>query len=1243
MSSPGAARVPQLDIDDIVNCFKIHTRKARNEEELRLWVSSYCIEERILKPLGILQYGKYEYTLVSGARVDALYGHVIIEYKAPGKLSSDSDIARAKEQIIRYIQQEAASKAEWDRYLGIIISDRIAFVRYDKSRDTWILRGPYEVTRESIIKLVEAIRGLRRKALKVDLILKDFGPKSELAAKSVRELYKKLLNPRSPRTAVLFEDWLRLFKQATGYSAERLKELPRLAEEYGLAGKVDYDRLLFAVQTYYALILKLLAAEVVYLYGGGKFYKSYIAELDDAYTGGGVEALRKALIDLESGGIFKQFGIENFLEGDYFSWYLEELDQSLADVLAEIARRLADYEPATPQLEPEFARDLLKRLYQHLVPEDIRHNLGEYYTPDWLADLLLDEVGLSRESLEKLGSENSLKPLEIRVLDPACGSGTFLVRYIARLRDYVREHFLEDVMLNYLLENVVGFDLNPLAVLTARTNYLLMIADLPRRGSIEIPVYLADSIMVEKKATLSGNVYVLKTVAGEFELPVSIVEKGLLPNILSEVVNGLRNRYSVEDFKNRIKYVFKEVSNAEIDILGRLYETLLRLELEGKNDVWVSIIRNAFAPMLKGKFDYIVGNPPWVNWENLPEAYRETSKILWSQYGLAEIRGKTGLGKVKRDLAMLFLARCFDLYLKPGGRHGFLMPFTVFKTQAGAGFRRFLATKSRIIKIHDMVTLYPFEGAVNRTSAIVIEKICELGDIGSGKCPEASKIVGENKMVKHVIWINKLGKAIPTDTPLEEVLKITDRLDAIMAPIVEGDVSSPWMQVTEKILPYVRRITQGSSPYKAHEGVNVALNQVYYVQVRGKTPDGKLVITNPPEPGQKKKVKQVEAVVEPDLVYPLIRGRDVKKWYVEYKNRYIIIPHDSKTGNPISHSDMKVRYPLAWKYFLNYFNDLINRGGEPYKSQLKPYRELGLEKGEQRAPPFYYIFNVKPAFAPYKVVWKYIAGAITGKASSFECAVVEPINNKVAIPHEKLMLIPFHDPEDAYYVAGILNSIIAKTIVASYVIETEISTHIVDIIKIPKYNSNNDLHKRISKLSRSAHEIAKCLYADIKPDHCRNIRNPEDELASVEDELDRAVAQLYGIPEDAIEDFRKLLNAFAGEEVSEEAAEEEEVSPSLDFLKTDVVAEQTDFIEFSISTSGLCDKAEVVLEAPWGSQMLALGDGRHRVEVKGLAEGVYRMRYSFSCGGYRGGGEVEVRASKSSPKAPRRPSTFFNQ
>lgn len=174
-----------------------------------------------------------------------------------------------------------------------------------------------------------------------------------------------------------------------------------------------------------------------------------------------------------------------------------------------------------------------------------------------------------------------------------------------------------------------------------------MIADLPRKGNIEIPIYLADSIMVEK-ATLSGRIYVLKTIAGEFQLPASIVEKELLPGILSEVVSALRSRYTTEDFKNRVRYRFKEISGNEIYLLGRFYETLLKtlleLEQEGKNDIWASMMRNAFAPTLKGKLDHVVGNLPWAVWESLPDEYREVTKLLWENtYGL--VGG--GAGKFK--------------------------------------------------------------------------------------------------------------------------------------------------------------------------------------------------------------------------------------------------------------------------------------------------------------------------------------------------------------------------------------------------------------------------------------------------------------------------------------------------------------------------------------------------------------------------------------------------------------------
>ncbi|MEM4913588.1 MAG: class I SAM-dependent DNA methyltransferase, partial [Desulfurococcaceae archaeon] len=688
------------------------------------------------------------------------------------------------------------------------------------------------------------------------------------------------------------------------------------------------------------------------------------------------------------------------------------------------------------------------------------------------------------------------------------------------------------------------------------------------------------------------------------------------------------------------KHVFKDVSNSELDVLTRFYATLLKLEEEGKNDVWVSIIRNAFAPMLKGKFDYVVGNPPWVNWENLPEEYREISKLLWSLYGLMEARGR-GLGKVKRDLAMLFLARCFDLYLKPGGKHAFLMPFTVFKTQAGAGFRRFLATKTKIHVVHDLVTTYPFEGAVNRTSAIVIEKICELKDIGNPKkCPDSAKLVEENRKIKHVIWVSE--KPVPTDTPLEEVLKTVEKYQAVMTPIVEKDPSSPWMQVTEKVLPHIRRLV-GKSPYEAHEGVNTALNQVYYVKIKEKSPDGKLVITNPPEPGQKKKVKQVEAVVEPDLVYPLIRGRDVKRWYIGFKKRYIVLPVDIN-GSTLSHSILKVKYPKTWEYFINFFDDLVRRGGEPYKSKLKPYRNEKFDTAEKKAPPFYWVFNVKPSLAPYKVVWKNIAGAITGKAE-FSCAVVGSVSDKYLgikpiIPNVKLMLIPLNSEEEAYYLSGVLNSVITRFIVASYVIETGISTHIVDYVNIPKFSSDSPIHKQISQLSRRAHELAKCIYAEVKPDYCGELRNPGEELAEVEEEIDRLVAELYGVPEDALQDIRRLLAILKAEEAPEKGeVEEEALEPSIEFLKTEVTADQRDYVEFSVVTVGECDKAKIALRGPWGVKVLSLGEGRHKLEVT-LPEGVYEVKYTFICGEHSYEGSFKLTSSKTLPTGPRRPSTL---
>jgi type II restriction/modification system DNA methylase subunit YeeA len=644
---------------------------------------------------------------------------------------------------------------------------------------------------------------------------------------------------------------------------------------------------------------------------------------------------------------------------------------------------------------------------------------------------------------------------------------------------------------------------------------------------------------------------------------------------------------------------------------------MFKLEQEGKNDVWLSILRNAFAPILKGKFDYVVGNPPWVNWENLPEEYIEVSKSLWEYYGLAEMKGKVGLGKVKRDLAMLFLVRSLDLYLKEGGKLGFLMPFTAFKVQAGAGFRSFLAKKTKIHVVHDLVTLYPFgrskKGAVNRTSAIVVEKICEVDsnkipDKAKDVCMKALEKAYEENMngVKHIIWDNPTRNPIPLDKPLEEVLRETKRYEAIMLPLKPGDPGSPWMQIIPKAVNVVRKLLTGTQYYKAYEGVNVALNQVYHIRIKGKTPDGKLIITNPPEPRNKKKVKQVEAIIEPDLVYPLIIGDDINRWHVEFKERYIILPVDLQ-GNSIKPQDMKIKYPNTYNYFSNYFNELVNRGGEPYKSKLRPYREKPLEYAEKIAPPFYWVFNAKPSLAPYKVAWKYVSGEIKGKGE-FSCTVIGIIEdkflgNKIAIPNEKVMIVPLYSEDEAYYLCGILNSTIVRAIVASYTIETEISTHILENIRPPKFNPANELHRKIAELSRRAHELAKCIYAEKKPDYCRGI-DAEQELKNVEREIDLAVAQLFGLSEDDVREFKKLMAILSGEELLEEEVVEVPKEPSVTVLNTLIPPNTESYIEVEVvNPSG--EEISIVYEFPWGKGSFSIVEGRQRIRVPPLSPGKY--------------------------------------
>lgn len=539
----------------------------------------------------------------------------------------------------------------------------------------------------------------------------------------MRALYEEILATQNPKAQVFFNQWKILFGEVCGYDVENLSDkLKKLAEFYVVNGKPQPTPLLFAVHTYYAILIKLLAAEIVSFFN--PWMPRQVEKLQSATT---PAKLKRELEDLERGGIFHQMGITNFLEGDLFSWYLAAWTDPIQSLVRKMISKLDEYNPGTFSEEPAQSRDLLKKLYQQLFPKSVRHDLGEYYTPDWLAEHVLNELGYEGDP-------------DKRLLDPACGSGTFLVMAINRIRrwyDQNREKcaYDEGELLKKILANVIGFDLNPLAVMAARTNYLVAIKDLIRHvEGVEIPVYLCDSILTPAEygdLFIGGTGNVAKVPCSAMKPPHLLVPREIAhsPQDVAKYAGILetcvKNAYAPGEFLSRCRDEGLNITATEAHI--DLYSELVKLDKANKNGIWARIIKNNFAPLFVGRVDYVAGNPPWVNWESLPADYRDSMKPLWQSYGLFSLTGSAGrLGGGKKDLSMLFVYGGVDNFLTDGKRLGFVITQTVFKTTgAGDGFRRlqFEHEKKRVVLkplvVHDLSQIQVFEGATNRTAVFV--------------------------------------------------------------------------------------------------------------------------------------------------------------------------------------------------------------------------------------------------------------------------------------------------------------------------------------------------------------------------------------------------------------------------------------------------------------------------------------------------------------------------------------------
>lgn len=1049
-------------------------QKANNEADLV--AEAEKVIERFSRRFDVPVNLQRERTLVNG-RADAVYNRFVIEYEPPGSLRKTNSFHHNKHaigQVQQYMEGlERLDRHRKERLAGVVLDGHYyIFVRYRD--DHWRIDDPLPVDAHSTETFLRYLLSLATElALTPENLVRDFGENSNTARQVVPTLYNALRASDDPKVKVLFQQWRRQFQEVFGYDSSNTQlDAVALARLYAVKDRnPDVEQLFFAVHTYYAAFIKVLALQIAHYYLMPKVGTGLAAVANHD-----TDKLRAYLIEMERGGLFTQLGIRNFLEGDFFGWYLEVWDDPLDAALRRLIGDLANYSLVTLDVDPEETRDLLKHLYQNLVPKKLRHALGEYYTPDWLAERLLNQLGYAGDPAK-------------RILDPSCGSGTFLVLAIKRIRQYADERMLQPAqVLEQVLSNVVGFDLNPLAVISARTNYLLALGDLlsHRKGEISIPVYLADSVLTPSQGDdlYTQHGYSFQTAVGRFTVPRSLVDAHYIDQLAHLLEECVHSGTKAEQFKTRLLGTFPlkaDEDEEEVNIAVALYEQLLDLEQQSVNGIWARIIKNAFAPRFVGRFDYVAGNPPWVNWESLPADYREDTVHLWHLYKLLpedRAGARQRSARSKTDIAVLMLIVAMDKYLDEIGKLGFVITQTIFKTERGArGFRQRLVNESTSIKVEyvdDLSDIQVFEGATNRTSVLIMKK----GQ--STKYP-----------VQYGHWRKRQsGTSFSTDLLLTEAMELVKVSQWIAQPISPEDNSSPWITGRKRAVESIRKVIGQSVYYDlCREGANTrGANGIFWVEKLIENPDGSVIVANMPEFGRLR-VGSIQGAVENSLLYPLLRGQEATRWNINPENWIILTHVASRPSVAIQETQMQVEFPKAYSFLNHFREELKNRSR---------FRNFDPINGE-----FYQLYNVGAyTFSPYKVVWR-------EQTDSLTCAVVGQQEGKPVIPNHKLMMLPLTDENEANFVCACMNNSPANFIVKSYSIEIQISTHVLRYIKVPRYDSLNPTHRQLASLSQQAHA------ATAAGDTAR--------VQEIEAEIDQLAKQLWGLTDAELREIQESL------------------------------------------------------------------------------------------------------------------------
>lgn len=963
---------------------------------------------------------------------ETVHGAVLLAYALPESFREGVGAAlqRARKQAAADAQLLASAEGRPlpDYILVAWDGGQITFGRYREALPVWEPLIPFDVA--AATRLLTSLRTDGAALLSPQLLVELAGPAAPSAAALIPHFFAAIraAGAKSPQTTRLFSAWQRFSGQVAGLPSTKLKALSGEQKRgYHDLYAEDPPAYLFALHTYIALLAKLVAALAL-----GSAARQ---------MGACAVPLQERVQALETGRLFEAAGLSQLLAGDFFSWYARDARRD--DFWPGIERLIqllqaVDFRAA--KKAPGASRDLFKGVYQAFVPGALRHAPGSYYTPDWLTAHALDTLAWTPEQ---------------DLLDPTCGSGTFLLEGLRRRLAALDEGMQPGA--GELLRGLYGCDLNPLAVLTTKASLVVCLARfLDPHHPVRLPVYLADALQTARR---EHGLYRCDLQTGQgvrsVAVPARLLEYSNAFASIQAMIEAESEPATIcATLQERYGWTF---SPQELRGIEQTIETLVALYREDGESMWCSILAERCAAGAIPPVQVICGNPPWIKWSNLPPAYSAFLKPRCLELGVfSEDRW---VGGIESDLSSILTYEVIDKWLADQGTLGFFLPGTTFETEAGAGFRRFVLNAwlpLGVELVEDFEDLRPFEDANNHPTFLVV-----------------TKNQATTYPVVYRCWKAQGSRHLRS----AEEFRLHARAVDLLASPMPGKAGGPWLKGTrEEHLVWQQLFTPAAHHYSARKGVTTDLNGVFWVQVQEVSPDGKTCrIQNMPALGRKPEIPVISQVVETDHLFPLLRGKGLAAFCARpVQDLRILLPQRSMHGDP----NLPLTHPRTWSFLAQFQAYLAGR------SSLKRF---------QRNRPYWSLWSTGAyTFAPYKVLWKEIASQRFAAAyiGGWDDPLLGP---KVVIPDHKLYFVPVETEEEAAYITGMLNAPLVGHAIGAYASRFSLGVSVVEYLSIPHLDSAQPDHAQMVALSTRLTQKGGASDADYR-------------------DLDRLATRILGVP-----------------------------------------------------------------------------------------------------------------------------------